>query len=212
MSDQEKDQPSVPDIAEDLENVDLVMGPDGVEYLIENFCNIYRRQLTPAELEALRANYPYIEICNPDVFPDSYDKVPEHHITEAGWHIVDRTHHLVMGPGRGRWGKYDENKDDGDGGDGLPEVQPMGTLMQQAFVSIEELMMVAFDRWAAVQIVGGDARLGRMSWHYAERTKNKIYGYDATHIDKFRHSNIELLGEVDVKEIIELPELTLQNK
>ncbi len=191
---------------QDAENIMGYITKDDKLYVFEEFCNIYKRDISPHEMVGLLNRYPYLEICDP--FADEAQMTrPERHVTQVGWSLVDRGAHMLLGPGRGRFGSYDGEEGEDSGGG-------VGSIFHEAIVAVEEMLMVAYDRWGEVHILNGHDRLQRMAWIYSKRMVVPLHGFLPTDMDHHRLTQLTLLQEYDVKELIDVVDfdITPQNR
>lgn len=159
---------------------------DQSELTREVYASLQHRELSVMERNALQAVYPYLEIKNPDVAREAYQgRRPERWKTDAGWQVVDRGDHLLLG-------RYAQD-DDRESGGGV--FVPWGTGFQ-GILSAEEMLSEAFDRWkGGVEWVNGYADLSRLTWMLCHDQDKKLTGYQATYDDLAVYNTLKKVYE-----------------
>lgn len=172
--------------------------------------------ITPENVEYLINKYSFLQLINP-IALFAEEIVPEFVTAQSGWTIHDYGDALASSPGEYLYGGADyatinkqflhqleSNKegeaggDDGDGGDGLPVINPgKGTIIKQAYDTAYDMIALAIEReWKGIKLVDGSPFMKWAGWAISKNRGLSVEGYDPTEKDEERRERAYLIRSI----------------
>ena len=142
------------------------------------------REITPEDIQYILDHCPFLQIVGPETSPQKSDvKFVQ---SESGWDIHDYGDALSSSPGRflfggGNFRIYLADEED-EGGGGGDVINPgKGTVVNQAWTTASEMMLMAQQRsWHFVTIVDGHPIMKRAAWIKATELGITVDGFEPT--------------------------------
>lgn len=157
------------------------------------------REISPEEVQYLLDHCPFLQIVGPDM---ALEKEEVNIVqSKSGWDIYDYRDALSSSPGRylfggGNFRIYLDDEDD-EGGGGGDIINPgKGTVVNQAWVTAGDMMLIAHERgWNFVTIVDGHKIMKRAAWIKATELGITIDGFEPTLEDERIRERVLESGE-----------------
>jgi len=141
------------------------------------------RQITPEEIQYLLDRCPFLQIVGPEMALEKEEvKIIQ---SESGWDIHDYGDALSSSPGKYLMGGgnfrvyFGDEEDEGGGGDVINPGK--GTIVNQAWLTASDMMLIAQQRgWQFVTIIDGHHLMKRAAWIKAGELGITIDGFEPT--------------------------------
>lgn len=150
--------------------------------------------------------YPFLQIISTEPAFDT-EMEPKFVQANSGWTIHDYGDAMSASPGELLYSDYSqqlktlekkEDEDEGEGGKGGRGVIGKGTIINQAFMTAQQMIAIAIEKgWPGVELVDGTELMKWAAWMAAEDNNLTLTGFEPSEADRERRVRIrKFLTEV----------------
>ncbi len=195
MDDEEKME--VPEGEGNGDGLDKMFSDEHAEQLRTLGIKVNTEAVSHEQVIYLLDHYPFIQLLNSDPHFENFEGVKVSKANSTGWQIHDLGDALSSSPGEQLYqsGNFfgtppveqeEGVGEEGEGGNGGAVLRGQGTIYKMSFLTAQELVAMAKDRWDGIYIVAGSPYIKWCIWAEAEIAKVSIYGYEPQKVDKDR--------------------------
>lgn len=190
MDDEGKIESQESEEEENGQGLNKIFSDEHAEQLRTLGVKISTEDVSPEQVLYLLDHYPFIQLLNSDPHFENFEGVKVTQASSTGWQIHDLGDALSSSPGEYLYQSgtffgsppFDQSEGD-ESGNGL---RGQGTIYKMSFLTAQELVAMAKDRWEGIYIVAGSPYIKWCVWAEAEISKVSIYGYEPQKADKDR--------------------------
>lgn len=195
MDDEEKMEFPESEGEEDGQELNEIFDDEHADQLRTLGIKVNAEDVTHDQVLYLLDHYPFIQLLNSDPHFENFEGVKVTQASSTGWQIHDLGDALSSSPGEYLYqsgtffGSPPFEQAEGEEAqieNGSNILRGQGTIYKKSFLTAQELVTMAKDRWEGIYIVAGTPYIKWCVWAEAEIAKVSIYGYEPQKADKDR--------------------------